>query len=121
MSTVVLIQAQPRYASTGATVDIRLAGGGSRAYTQLGRTDWRSGVSTLPRFSAAIGFDQSGTTGGALPQTGGVRFFPSDKALLSALGNLVWDGARVTVSVGDDEALVESYATKLNGDRKSVV
>jgi hypothetical protein len=80
-----------------------------RPYNQLGLMDWRSGIASQPRFAAAIGFDQGGFNGGALPQTGSVRFFPSDKAYLSAVGNLHWIGARITINIGDDEAAAPSY------------
>lgn len=116
MTTVVLVQALPRIASTGEAVAVRLAGGGSRPYDQLGFSDWRSGVATLPRFTSALGFDQMGFTGGALPQTGGVRFFPSDRALLTYLSNLNWIGARIVIVTGDDEAATPIYAQTFVGE-----
>lgn len=115
MSTVTLIQAQPRFAASGAVADVRLAGGGTKAYFQLGFGDWRSGIARPPRFSTAIGFDQRGLTGGALPTTGGFEFASSDKALFSALGGMVWEAARVTVTTGDDEDIFPDYAAQLVG------
>jgi len=115
LSTVTLIQAQPRFAASGAVADIRLAGGGTQAYFQLGFGDWRSGIARPPRFSTAIGFDQRGLTGGALPSTGGFEFSSSDKALFSALGGMVWEGARVTVTTGDDEDVFPDYVAQLVG------
>lgn len=112
---VILIQASPRVAATGATTAVRLAGGGSRAYDQLGFTDWRSGIAKPPRFTSALGFDQYGLTGGAIPQTASVRFFPSDRALLSTLAGYLWTNADITISSGDDEAASPTYGTILTG------
>jgi len=115
MAFVVLLQAQPRLPSSGALTTVRVAGGGSRAYDQLGFTDWRAGIATRPRFTTAIDFDKGGPTGGAIPQTTGIRIAPSDKAYFSALSNVVWPGARVSIATGDDEGLAISYPLLLQG------
>lgn len=120
MTTVVLVQAKPRIAATGATVDVRVAGGGSRAYDQLGFGDWRGGVATVPRMSAAIGFDAGGFTSRTLPSTASLRIFPSDKAYASYLGGLVWDKAAITVRMGDDETAT-TYPVVLAGTVSSAV
>jgi hypothetical protein len=103
LSTVVLVQALPRNPATGTTVAVRLAGGGSKPYNQLEFTDWRAGVANVPRFTTAIGFDQTGWTGGALPQTAGIRFASSDRAFFSQISNLYWTGAQISVQIVDDE------------------
>lgn len=115
MTRVLLVQAAPYNPTTGATVAVRLAGFGSKQYTQLGFSDWRSGVTTPLRFTSLIGFDQSGWNGGALPQTGGIRFFPSDPALATALAAYYWIGASITISAGDDEAATPTYPTIFTG------
>jgi hypothetical protein len=120
LTTVVLVQAKPRIAATGATVDVRVAGGGSRAYDQLGFGDWRGGVATVPRMSAAIGFDAGGFTSRTLPSTASLRIFPSDKAYASYLGGLVWDKAAITVRMGDDETAT-TYPVVLAGTVSSAV
>lgn len=120
MATVVLIQAQPRLASSGSLIDVRLAGGGSRHYDQLGFSDWRAGIANVPRFSALIGYDKEGLTGGAIPQTGGFRFFSDDGTLNSALANVIWDGARIIVTTGDDEDIVPVYRQRLIGTVASI-
>lgn len=115
MAQVVLFQAQPRLPSNGALQTVRLAGGGTKAYFQLGYDDWRSGIGSRIRFTTAIGFDKGGPTGGAIPQTAGIRFMSSDKAYFSALSNVVWPGARVIISTGDDEAPAPTYTTLMKG------
>lgn len=120
MTTVVLVQAKPRIAATGATVDVRVAGGGLRAYDQLGFGDWRGGVATVPRMSAAIGFDAGGFTSRTLPSTASLRIFPSDKTYASYLGGLVWDKAAITVRMGDD-ATATTYPVVLAGTVSSAV
>jgi len=101
-------------------VDVRVAGGGSRAYDQLGFGDWRGGVATVPRMSAAIGFDAGGFTSRTLPSTASLRIFPSDKAYASYLGGLVWDKAAITVRMGDDETAT-TYPVVLAGTVSSAV
>lgn len=101
-------------------MDVRVAGGGSRAYDQLGFADWRGGVATVPRMSAAIGFDAGGFTSRTLPSTASLRIFPSDKAYASYLGGLVWDKAAITVRMGDDETAT-TYPVVLAGTVSSAV
>lgn len=116
MSRVVLIEAQP-WAPNGTPVAVRLAGGGSRGYTHRGSLDWIPGVSRLPRFTSQIGFDvaQGGFTGGSIPTTGAIGFQPSDKGVLSALSQLVWVGAPITVLSGDDALADPAWTVELAG------
>lgn len=112
MARVVLVQAWPRDTSTGAEVAVRMAGGGSRAYDQLGFVDWRSGIANVPRYTAALGFEQIGWTGGAIPTTGQIDFHPSDTALRDLLNSYFWKDARIEVTVGDDRTGVYGSAGK---------
>lgn len=117
MGTVVLLQALPMNPANGQTVAVRLAGGGGRPYVgYLGLDDWRSGLDGLPRFTTELGFDQSGWTGGAIPQTAVIGFRGADKALLSTLSNLFWKGARVVISSGDDSfGAPAAWVTEMTG------
>jgi len=115
MALVTLVQVLPRDAGTGATVPVRLAGGGVRPYFQLGFKDWRSGVARPPRFRAGFTFDQQGFRAGALPQTAAIRFAPSDASYLTTLNGYLWDGARIIVSTGDDEDAAPVYTTVVTG------
>lgn len=115
MTLVYLVETSPWDATTGATVDVYLAGGGSRAYDHKGRADWFGGVVDLPAFAAGIGFDQNGWTGGALPQTGGLQFMATDTGRLNALAALNWLGAPVKVSSGDDASPAPAWTVELLG------
>jgi hypothetical protein len=109
MSKVILIEASPRDPSSAAVVAVRMAGGGTRGFTQLGRNDWQSGVADVPRFASELGYDEAGWTGGALPTTGAFLFWPSLPAALDELAGLYWNDAPVTIRVGDDEAIEPAY------------
>lgn len=114
MSRVALITAQPRVAATGAAATHRLAGGGNRkGYFQLGQ-HWRAGIATLPRFSALIGVDENGFTGGAIPTTSNVIWAPSSKADLAALAAHYWRNAPITIEEGDEDSGV--FTTRLTGN-----
>lgn len=115
MARTVLIEASPRRASDGAAIDVRLAGGGVRPYTHRGFVDWRSGVTSDTRFATDLGFDQSGWTGGSIPQTGTIAFYPADKAYLSELASHLWIGAPITIRGGDDELLTPAWILELSG------
>ena len=110
MSRTILVEASPCDASTGIVVPVRLAGGGSKPYTHLGHVDWRSGVMDLPRFQTALGFDDTGWTGGAVPQSAALVFMSGDPLLVSDLGNLYWKDAALTVKVGDDAPDAPTFA-----------
>ncbi len=104
MALVTLIEAKPRPAAGGAQVDVRLAGGPTRAYIgHRGFTDWRAGVVTKPRFSRSIGFGEEGWTGASSPQSATFEIGTADPAFLSYLGGLFWTGAPVEIYSGDDE------------------
>lgn len=111
MSIVTLIEASPRD-GTGAPLTVRLAGGGRRGYTHLGKSDWRAGISSQPRFTSLLGFDESGWTSGAVPQAAALDFDPADPALLASLSDRIWFDAPITVWVGDDTTGVFSVRLK---------
>lgn len=101
---VVLVEAGPADARTGAPVAVRLAGGGTRAFDQLGHGDWLAGVAGPPRIVAGFGFAAGGWTGGAIPQTAMVVFSPAERDTLAALARHYWDEAPVRVWTADDGA-----------------
>jgi hypothetical protein len=116
MTTVVLVEASPRDPATGAAVPYRLAGGGSRPYLQVGFNDWRAGIATRGlRVTTAFDFGEGGFTGGAVPQSVGLRFYPADAALLYDLANLYWPKAAIQVRTGNDESSGASYGVKFKG------
>lgn len=116
MSRVTLIEAAPWDAATGAMVIVRLAGGGTRGYNHLGFTDWKAGLASQPRFTAAIPFSQEGWTGGeAIPQVGTIRFYPTDPALLATISSYHWLGSPVTIKTGDDATASPTWTTEVTG------
>jgi len=115
VARVILAQLSPFNPATGATIAVRLAGLGSKAYTQLGFSDWRAGISGPLRFTSILGFDQGGWNGGALPQTGGLRFVSADLSLLTTLLQYSWAQAPVTIYMGDDEDAAPAYNAIFTG------
>lgn len=103
---VVLITAKPRVVSTGAETTIRMAGFGNTAPYYYRGEHWRAGVATRPRFRAAIGFDETGWTGGSVPATGAMGFAPSTPGAMTDLAALYWPDASIlveTVSEGGSD------------------
>lgn len=115
MAQTILIEASPWNPATGATVPVRLAGGGRWHYRHKGFTDWLSGVVALPKVSTSLGFDEKGFTGGAIPQAAAIGFTPSRPGARSDLARLVWTKAPITISIGDDEAAAPTWTVSLAG------
>lgn len=116
MAQFVLVEASPYRVSDGVQVDVRLAGGGVRAYDHRGFRDWRSGVAAIPRFRAAFAYDERGWTGGAIPQVAPVVFTPASKDYLAELADdFLWIGAPITVRTGDDELATVIYLMEMTG------
>lgn len=113
MTDVVLITASPRTVSTGAAATVRLAGGGHAKPYLYGGNQYRAGVATLPRFAAALEFDENGWTGGVVPTTGVITWAPSSKADLAAMAAYFWPKAAVTVETGPEDTAV--FTTRLTG------
>lgn len=106
MSLRTLIDASPRNAQTGAVQAVRLGGGGTAPlYHQDLTGTWqhyRAGVVRSPRFSAKLGFEANGWTGGTLPTTGTIVFAPAERVLLAQHAGLFWKGAAITVRTGPE-------------------
>jgi len=115
-----LVEASPRDPATGAIVETRLAGGGSKPYLWLGFSDWRAGVMDMPRFTTELDFGEAGWTGGAIPQTAALNFMSADSALVSELAQLYWKDAPLTIKVGDDSADAPTFPLLLTAIVASV-
>lgn len=115
MAATILIEASPWSPSTGTVVPVALAGGGRRAYRHRSRNDWIAGVGELPRFSAAIQFDQNGFSGGAKPETGVIEFTPGDFTKLAVFAALLWNGADIEIFTGDDELAAPVWTRVIKG------
>lgn len=120
MARTLLLEASPFAADSGATVTVRLAGGGSRAYTHRGRNDWRDCIVAEPLFTSAIGFGDGGWTGGAIPQTGTIAVASADTGLIDQLAGLVWDNADIELFAGDDALAEPAWSTVLKGKAASI-
>jgi hypothetical protein len=113
----VLLEAAPWRVSDGVAENVRIAGGGSKPYSGLrGFTDWRSGLGTLPMFHASSDFNESGWSGGAIPQTAVIKIYPSTAANRDALlRDYLWKGAPIELRSGDDELAPGTYIIELTG------
>lgn len=101
--------------ATGALVTKRLAGGGRKPYTWLSQSDWRAGLTDRPAVSTAIGWDETGWTGGGRPQVAVLRWQASTLADLEAMAALTWVQAPITVASGDDDPAVPTFGIEFTG------
>ena len=116
MARFVLVEASPWRVEDGVVQEVRLAGGGERAYDHRGFKDWRSGVASLPRYVAGFQYGEQGWTGAAVPQVAPIEFRPYSKDVIAELvAPLNWIGATVTIRVGDDALATPVYLLELTG------
>lgn len=111
MSRVAYIRAWPRDPATGAAGLVAMAAGGSHLPYYLDGIHYRAGGVREPRFAAALGFDEKGWTGAALPTVSTIEFAPADPALLRAYAALYWKGAAIEVDAGEEYAGVGRILT----------
>jgi len=116
MAAVTLIRAQPRDPATGAVVPVKLAGGGSALPYPDG---YRAGVVRAPRFSARLGFEAGGWSGGTVPTVSDLSFVPADPALVDAYARLIWDRAPIEVDSGDEAAALIRLLTGAVAGRRA--
>ncbi|WP_289145032.1 hypothetical protein [uncultured Sphingobium sp.] len=116
MSRVAYIRAWPRDPATGATGLVAMAGGGSHLPYWLDNLHYRAGIVREPRFASALGFDEKGWTGAALPTVSTIEFAPSDPALLRAYAALYWKDAAIEVDAGEEYAGVGRILTGTIGE-----
>lgn len=116
MAAVTLIRAQPRDPATGAVVPVKLAGGGSALPYPDG---YRAGVVRAPRFSARLGFEAGGWSGGTVPTVSDLSFVPADPALVDAYARLIWDRAPIEVDSGDEAAALVRLLTGAVAGRRA--
>lgn len=110
---------QPRLISSGAAVALYMAGGGLRCPYNFGGIDYKAGVAGIPRFKAAVGWDDAGWTGGIVPTTASLVWAPSTIADYKNYSTLyLWKDAPITIEVGDegfDGSAPASWTTLLIG------
>ncbi len=118
-TSVVRAKLTPRLLTTGATVDLFIAGGGDRAPYRYGAQDYKAGIANLPRFRARLDWRDEGWTGGVVPASGEFQWGPSMPAdYLAFASNYSWKDAAILVEVGDETdagAAPASWTTVLNG------
>lgn len=114
MTRVTLVRAWPRDPATGATIAVKLAGGGEIVPYPSG---YRAGIIHEPRFSGALGFEQDGWSGGVVPNATAINFQPSDTALLDTLIGYYWTRAAIEIDVTEETA---APARRLTGIVASV-
>lgn len=102
---LILVEAQPRRTDTGATVTVRLAGGGGVKPYRYSGHGWRAGLTGLPRIIAAIDFrgDDLGT--GSVPQAMVLRWAPARSSAVAELAAYHWTDADITVRIGPEGTL----------------
>jgi hypothetical protein len=116
MSKLFLIYARPRDPATLAQVNVRLAGGGAAKPYHRGGLDFRAGVIAGPRFSAELGFDDRGWTGGTAPTTAGIVFAPADPALTDQLAGYYWRSAGIEIDAGPEDGSLTRQLTGVVAD-----
>lgn len=112
---LILVEAQPRRASDGSTVIIRLAGGGGSLPYFYDGEHWRAGIVQLPTVITAIDFGgQNGEAGefgaGGVPQALELEWAPSDMALFSEVSGHYWTDAPVTIYIGPETGAMPPVA-----------
>lgn len=101
--TIVRATIQPRLLSDGSLATVLVAGGGYRCPYRFGGVDYRSGLMAIPRFTVEVDWNETGWTGGVLPQTGALVWCPSLYSDYVAFSNQVlWADAAVTIEIGEE-------------------
>ena len=117
MSQVVFVRAWPRDAVTGIAALIRMAGGGAALPYYRDGAHSRAGIIKAPRFTASLGYGDSGWTGGVVPAVTAISFRPGDPALIDQMMAGYWRGQSVEVDIGDEYG---ALARRLTGVVASV-
>lgn len=115
MARVFLVEAQPVDPATRAGVPVRIAGGGTVHYTHKGFVDWKGGLVAPPKVTAALGYDDTGFTGGAVPTVSAIGVRPAQAAVANGLAGWMWVGAPLTVSTGDDAVTPPAWTVRIAG------
>lgn len=97
---LILVEAQPRNAATGALFTTRLAGGGGGEPSYYFDQHWKRGITGLPTIVTSIDFNGTDLGTGSVPQAMAIRWAPSSSAALAELVALNWLDAAITVRIG---------------------
>lgn len=102
---LILVEAQPRQASDGATRTVRLAGGGAAYPYYYAGEHWMAGITGLPTIITSLTFDGTDLGTGGVPQAAEIVWGTSSRADLADLAGLVWADALITVRIGPEGSL----------------
>lgn len=102
---VILVEAQPRRTSDGATVTVRLAGGGGVLPYRYAGLGWSAGLAGLPTIVASIDFKGDDLGGGGVSQAMVLRWAPTRSDRLAELAAHHWIDAAITVRMGPEGAM----------------
>lgn len=112
---VILLEAQPRRASDGVPVTVRLAGGGDVVPYRYGNNAWKAGIARLPTIVTALEFEDEQYGTGSVATASVIEWAASSKADLAAIANYVWEDAPVTVYAGPEDRTLALPAQLLRG------
>jgi hypothetical protein len=113
-ATVWLLVVTPRIAATGATVTVRLAGGGRSAFKQLGASSWWAGLQEPPSIVQRLGFDDGEFGEGSIVQALELRWGGTAKRS-GILAAYYWRDATFTLYSGPEGGLDADYSVVLSG------
>lgn len=113
-ATVWLLVVTPRVAATGASVTVRLAGGGKSGFKQLGVSSWWAGLQEPPSIVQRLGFDDGEFGEGSIVQALELRWGGTAKRS-GILAAYYWRDATFTLYSGPEGGLDADYGVVLSG------
>lgn len=99
---VILVEAQPALASTGAAVDVRLAGGGAVKPYYYGGNHYQAGITGLPTIIQSLDFEGGELGTGGVPSATELRWSPAKLSQLASVAAYYWNDAPITVRIGPE-------------------
>lgn len=101
---VILLELQPRRASDGVPVTVRLAGGGGTKPYFYFDEHWRAGIAGLPTIISSLDFPGNDLGVGGVPQALQLSWRPSRNSDLAEWANYIWTDAPFTLRIGPESA-----------------
>lgn len=101
---VILVEAQPALASTGAAVAVRLAGGGAVKPYYYNASHYLAGLGALPTVIQSLEYDGGELGTGGVPSALELRWTPASHAQLATIAGYYWNDAPITIRIGPEGA-----------------
>lgn len=122
MTEVTLLEVDALRLADGVAETLLLAGGGSRPYYgHRGKAAWRAAIQNPPRFSWAVGFDETGWTGTTLPPTARIALLSGTAMLMSQYAETyLWPGSKARLYTGDDRNADPGFVLDMAGTVSSL-